>query len=100
MMRWPIGAGDVADCLRFQAAAGSAVAPQDRRTIGGPVVDVSHRAAVGKLERAVGHSHWLADPPRSVTAMKPDVNIPDEPAPSELVIEDIEVGDGDEATAG
>ncbi len=31
---------------------------------------------------------------------KPDVTIPDEPAPSELVSEDLEVGDGVEATAG
>ena len=31
---------------------------------------------------------------------KPDVTIPDTPAPTELLIEDIEVGDGAEATAG
>ena len=31
---------------------------------------------------------------------KPIVNIPDGPAPTELVIEDIEVGDGAEATPG
>lgn len=31
---------------------------------------------------------------------KPIVNIPDGPAPTELVIEDIEVGDGQEAVAG
>ena len=32
--------------------------------------------------------------------MKPQVTIPDEPAPNELVIEDITVGDGDEAKPG
>ena len=32
--------------------------------------------------------------------MKPDVIIPDTPAPSELLIEDIAVGDGDAAKAG
>lgn len=31
---------------------------------------------------------------------KPDVTIPDEAPPTELVIEDLEVGDGPEATAG
>ncbi|MBK6858253.1 MAG: FKBP-type peptidyl-prolyl cis-trans isomerase [Microthrixaceae bacterium] len=31
---------------------------------------------------------------------KPEVTIPDTPPPAELVIEDIEVGDGPEATAG
>ena len=31
---------------------------------------------------------------------KPDVTIPDGSPPAELVIEDLEVGDGDEATAG
>ncbi len=33
-------------------------------------------------------------------ATKPDVSIPDEPAPADLVIEDLEVGDGAEATSG
>jgi peptidylprolyl isomerase len=32
--------------------------------------------------------------------MKPDVTIPDAPAPSDLEIEDLTVGDGDEAKAG
>jgi peptidylprolyl isomerase len=32
--------------------------------------------------------------------MKPQVTIPDEPAPAELIIEDITVGDGDEAKPG
>jgi peptidylprolyl isomerase len=32
--------------------------------------------------------------------MKPDVTIPDAPAPADLVIEDITIGDGDEAKAG
>jgi peptidylprolyl isomerase len=32
--------------------------------------------------------------------MKPDVNVPDGPAPTELVIDDITVGDGDTAKAG
>ncbi len=31
---------------------------------------------------------------------KPDVTIPDGPPPAELVLEDLAVGDGDEATAG
>ena len=31
---------------------------------------------------------------------KPDVTLPDGSPPAELVIEDLEVGDGDEATAG
>src|SRR3954469_7440364 len=31
---------------------------------------------------------------------KPDVTIPDEAAPTELVIDDLEVGDGPEATPG
>lgn len=31
---------------------------------------------------------------------KPDVTIPEEQPPTELVIEDLEVGDGDEALAG
>jgi peptidylprolyl isomerase len=31
---------------------------------------------------------------------KPDVTIPDEQPPAELVIEDLTVGDGDEASAG
>ncbi|HEU5152935.1 MAG TPA: FKBP-type peptidyl-prolyl cis-trans isomerase [Iamia sp.] len=31
---------------------------------------------------------------------KPDVTIPDGPPPTELVLEDLTVGDGDEATAG
>jgi peptidylprolyl isomerase len=31
---------------------------------------------------------------------KPEVSIPDEAAPTELVIDDLEVGDGDEAKAG
>ena len=31
---------------------------------------------------------------------KPDVTIPDEAPPSDLVIEDLEVGDGDEAVPG
>ncbi|MDQ1436428.1 MAG: peptidylprolyl isomerase [Acidimicrobiaceae bacterium] len=31
---------------------------------------------------------------------KPDVSIPDGPPPAELLIEDIDVGDGDEAVAG
>jgi len=31
---------------------------------------------------------------------KPDVTIPDENPPTELVIDDLEVGDGNEATAG
>ena len=31
---------------------------------------------------------------------KPDVTIPDGPPPSELVLEDLTVGDGEEATAG
>ena len=31
---------------------------------------------------------------------KPDVTVPNEPAPAELVIEDLSVGDGAEATAG
>lgn len=41
--------------------------------------------------------------PDRVPAMpnsKPDVTIPDSPAPGELVIEDLEVGDGAEATSG
>lgn len=33
-------------------------------------------------------------------ATKPDVSIPDEPAPLDLVIEDLAVGDGPEAAAG
>jgi len=33
-------------------------------------------------------------------ATKPDVSIPDEPAPLDLVIEDLAVGDGAEAAAG
>lgn len=32
--------------------------------------------------------------------MKPEVTIPDSPAPTELLIEDITVGDGEEAVAG
>ncbi|MEY2397451.1 MAG: peptidylprolyl isomerase [Actinomycetota bacterium] len=32
--------------------------------------------------------------------MKPDVTVPATPAPTELLIEDITVGDGDPATAG
>jgi peptidylprolyl isomerase len=32
--------------------------------------------------------------------MKPDVIIPDAPAPTDLAIEDLTVGDGDEAKAG
>ena len=32
--------------------------------------------------------------------MKPEVTIPDTPAPTELLIEDITVGDGDAATPG
>ncbi len=31
---------------------------------------------------------------------KPEISIPDEQPPAELVIEDLEVGDGNEATAG
>ena len=31
---------------------------------------------------------------------KPDVTIPDGPPPTDLVVEDLTVGDGDEATAG
>ena len=31
---------------------------------------------------------------------KPDVTIPDTPPPTDLVVDDIEVGDGDEAVAG
>src|SRR5829696_3730444 len=31
---------------------------------------------------------------------KPDVQIPDGPAPTELQVEDLEVGEGDEATPG
>ena len=31
---------------------------------------------------------------------KPEVTIPDEPAPTDLVVDDLEVGDGAEATAG
>ena len=31
---------------------------------------------------------------------KPDVSIPETPAPTELLIEDIEIGEGPEATAG
>ena len=31
---------------------------------------------------------------------KPDVTIPDTPPPADLVVDDIEVGDGDEAVAG
>jgi len=31
---------------------------------------------------------------------KPDVTIPDGPPPTELVVEDLTVGDGEEATAG
>jgi peptidylprolyl isomerase len=34
------------------------------------------------------------------TDTKPDVSIPDGPPPGELVIEDIEIGDGVEAVAG
>ncbi|MEX1177010.1 MAG: FKBP-type peptidyl-prolyl cis-trans isomerase [Nitriliruptor sp.] len=34
------------------------------------------------------------------TAGKPDVTIPDGPPPSELQVEDLAVGDGDEAVAG
>ncbi len=33
-------------------------------------------------------------------ASKPSVEIPDGPPPTELVVEDLTVGDGDEATAG
>lgn len=33
-------------------------------------------------------------------ASKPDVTIPDTPPPTELVVEDLEVGTGDEATPG
>jgi peptidylprolyl isomerase len=36
----------------------------------------------------------------NVSPMKPDVSIPDTPAPAELLIEDITVGDGDEAKPG
>jgi peptidylprolyl isomerase len=32
--------------------------------------------------------------------MKPEVTIPDTPAPGDLLVEDITVGDGDEAKAG
>ena len=32
--------------------------------------------------------------------MKPEITIPDAPAPSELVVEDIEVGEGDVAAPG
>jgi peptidylprolyl isomerase len=32
--------------------------------------------------------------------MKPEVTVPDSPAPTELLVEDITVGDGDEAKAG
>ncbi|MDQ1397679.1 MAG: peptidylprolyl isomerase, partial [Acidimicrobiaceae bacterium] len=34
------------------------------------------------------------------TADKPDVTIPETDPPSDLAIDDLQVGDGDEATAG
>ena len=46
-------------------------------------------------------SRWSAERAASFDVMrKPDVTIPDENPPAELVVDDLTVGDGDEAAAG
>jgi peptidylprolyl isomerase len=92
---------------RLEAERAAAVAAQRRRrlitavvvsvAIFGVLVLLAGRAGEDDTTEAVdtGTTATTVDP-----ADKPEVGIPDGEAPTELVIEDLEVGDGPEAQAG